>query len=142
MDRVRPGNEITRTALKELGGVRGVIKRQAEQAIDNVSRRRAAGEIEAFDLDQSLGILFSRLVSLDANNKPARRPAPGLDDPSWTFGSRCLAMELLKQRLLQADNDGGSATIRIAHEALLTNWPRLLGVDQYLCGGIVTSASR
>jgi formylglycine-generating enzyme required for sulfatase activity len=110
-------NLITHAAFVELGGLHGVIQKQADLAIASIPQE---------ELEESLGVLFRNLIRVDEHNRPARQPAPGLDDPIWqhTPGARRVAQQLVEQRLLQA-GEGGSMTMQIAHEALLTHWPRL-----------------
>ena len=127
------GHVITRAAYSELQGVQGAIQKQADAAIQELRGRMDTGQVGRFSLDDSLNTVFRKLVRVDESGQAARQPAPKLpDDPSWTYGARCVVDELVDLRLLQQDrmarNDlpsGFVPTVEIAHEALLTQWRQL-----------------
>ena len=116
----REGNVLTRAVYRSLGGVSGALGRRAEElyeALDEQGRGAARQ-------------LFLRLVSLGDGTEDTRRLVPrseldalGVDPSAMTavidaFGSA---------RLLSFDRDArtGTATVEIAHEALLSAWSRL-----------------
>ncbi|MEO3853352.1 BTAD domain-containing putative transcriptional regulator [Acrocarpospora sp. B8E8] len=103
----REGRTLTLAAYQRSGGVRGAIERMAERAYASLTEpeRRIARSI------------FLRLAD-GGERFVRRRVATGeLADPEVR---RVLGL-LLDRRLLITDHD----TVEVAHEALLTEWPRL-----------------
>ena len=110
-----PGNELTWAAYDSLGGLEGAIGRRAEATLAGLP----PGPQEA------LTRLLPRLVGLSTEDaSPTSR---------WVAGStiadddeRALLHALVEARLLVADRVGGATGFRVAHEALLRRWPRVM----------------
>lgn len=116
----RDGAMLTRAAYRASGGVAGVLERRAEEVFHGLSIA-AAGAAEA---------VFLRLVMVRSDGQDVRRrvhrteldalhdETTPVNDVTTAFGSA---------RLLTFDRDPvtRSPTVEIAHDALLTNWPRL-----------------
>ncbi|WP_214106374.1 nSTAND1 domain-containing NTPase [Acrocarpospora catenulata] len=107
----RKGRLLTLAAYQRSGGVRGAIERLAERAYTALDERERvvarAVLLRLADSGQGAGFTRRR-AALDELADPQVRRVLGL---------------LLDRRLLIIDQE----TVQVAHEALLTEWPRLRG---------------
>ncbi len=108
------GSTLTYRSYRELGGLEGAIARHADELVDGLSA----------ELLSALPALLLSLVEVDeakstATARVVRRST--LADAA----QRELADRLVAARLAVADDAGAGETLRLAHEALLANWPRL-----------------
>ena len=105
---------ITSAALEELGGIGGAVGRRAETIYDDLSP----------DLRTHARELFGRLVAPGQGTQDVRRRARlgELSEPAREVADRFVAA-----RLLVADHDVATRepVVEVAHEALLSSWPRL-----------------
>ncbi|MFB7087024.1 WD40 repeat domain-containing protein [Streptomyces sp. NPDC056296] len=112
--RHRTGRTLAESAYEAAGGLRGAVVRTAEEVY---------GELTGPQADLARRILL-RLVAPGDGTPDTRRPAEhaelDLGDPD---GARAVLDRLVRARLLTFD-DG---TVELAHEALITAWPRLRG---------------
>ena len=106
--------ELTFTAYGELGGLEGAMGSRAEEVFQ--------AQPEA--VRNELVPLLRALVTVRGTTATARA-APLSLFPAGSL-QRALADALLdpEARLLVSDSDDGRAQLRLAHEALLTHWPR------------------
>lgn len=108
------GNVLTYRSYDELGGLAGAIARHAEALVEGLSPELAAALpallLALVEVDETKGTVTARTVRLDALTDPLQREA---------------ANRLVAARLAVADDVGAGVTLRLAHEALLANWPRL-----------------
>ena len=128
----RRGQRLTLTAYRELDGINGALARRAEEVYGQLDE---AGQAAA-------RALFSRLVTLGDGVEISRRalrtevealalPGNGQHDapghPLSVFGRLLEAYG--RARLLSFDHSPitRGPTVEIAHEALLSAWPRLRG---------------
>ncbi|MEU1318628.1 nSTAND1 domain-containing NTPase [Streptomyces tibetensis] len=104
----RRGRLLTLAAYEETGGVRGAIAATAEEAYGGLSAEqgRAARRI------------LLRLIAPGDSTADTRRPASRTELGS---GAHDVLERLVAARLVTLD--GG--TVELAHEALITGWPRL-----------------
>ncbi|MEO5837384.1 MAG: BTAD domain-containing putative transcriptional regulator, partial [Acidimicrobiales bacterium] len=112
----RRGAVIPTVAYREMGGVAGAVAARAEAVyaqLDDISQRETRR-------------LFSRLVTPGAGAEDTRRRARRSELPD---SANAIADQFVAHRLLVVDRDPASRepTIDIAHEALLSRWPRLRG---------------
>ena|GEM_PF-5457220 len=116
----RDGPMLTLAAYRSLGGLRGVVSRRAEQGFQALdpAQREAARQV------------FLRLVNVADDGRTVRRRAPrpaleALGDAATVVAAVLDTFD--RARLLTFDRHPGSgeATVEIAHEALLSEWPRL-----------------
>ncbi|MGW0732278.1 nSTAND1 domain-containing NTPase [Streptomyces sp. NPDC002851] len=110
--RHRSGRALTEAAYEAAGGLHGAVVRTAEQAY---------GELTAPQAELARRILL-RLVAPGDGTPDTRRPTDhaelGFGNPADT---RVVLERLVRARLITFD-DG---TVDLAHEALITAWPRL-----------------
>ncbi|WP_343027268.1 winged helix-turn-helix domain-containing protein [Massilia sp. MP_M2] len=110
-----PGDELTWAAYDALGGLEGAIGSRAEAILAALPGVQQA----------ALTRLLPRLVTLSAEDaSPSSRSVTGasLTDAH----ERALVDALIDARLLVADRlGGGEIGFRVAHEALLRQWPRV-----------------
>ncbi|MGR4851310.1 nSTAND1 domain-containing NTPase [Streptomyces sp. LARHCF252] len=110
--RHRGGRALTETAYEAAGGLRGAVVRTAEEVY---------GELTPAQAGLARRVLL-RLVAPGDGTPDTRRPA---DRAELDFGSpadtRVVLERLARARLVTFD-DG---TVDLAHEALITAWPRL-----------------
>jgi formylglycine-generating enzyme required for sulfatase activity len=111
--RDEPGRVLTRSALEKLGGVEGALARHADQCLD------ALGEEGAL----AARALLLALVTADGTRRRAT-----LDElVGEADGARAALDSLLRGRLVVARSGPEGAGYELAHEALLSAWPRLRG---------------
>lgn len=112
----RVNNFVTMTMLTELGGLGGAIGRRAEDIYASLEADKQAHTRE----------LFGRLVAPGQGSPDTRRRAR-LGELSDTAAE--VADLFVRARLLVADRDQSTREpiVEVAHEALLTSWPRLRG---------------
>ncbi|WP_425246531.1 hypothetical protein [Streptomyces sp. NEAU-NA10] len=113
--RRRRGRMLTLAAYEAAGGVRGAIAATAEKVYGELSPPQAT----------TARHLLLRLVAPGQEGTPdTRRPLTRAELDAWADPSVPLVVErLASARLLTAAEDG----VQLAHEALLTCWPRLHG---------------
>ncbi|MGC0405937.1 WD40 repeat protein/energy-coupling factor transporter ATP-binding protein EcfA2 [Streptomyces sp. SAI-126] len=110
--RRRRGRTLTEAAYEETGGIHGAIARTAEDLHERLTPQQA---------DTARRILL-RLVTPGQGTPDTRRPADraeltGADWPDTPF----VLEQLARTRLITVDDE----TVDLAHEAVLTAWPRL-----------------
>lgn len=110
--RRRRGKTLTEQAYDSIGGISGAIAHTAEAVYARFTGEQAAVARR----------LLLRLVSPGDGTQDTRRPVDRSEIPSAIAESTVLE-ELVRARLLTVDG----ATVDLAHEALLTAWPRLRG---------------
>ncbi|MFH9402214.1 WD40 repeat domain-containing protein [Streptomyces sp. NPDC017638] len=121
--RHRSNRGLTQAAYEEAGGLHGAIARTAEEAYADLTPSRA---------DLARRILL-RLVAPGGDGTPdTRRPADRteLDGAGPPDETRFVVERLVRARLLTAhggtgETGDGGGTVELAHEALITAWPRL-----------------
>lgn len=108
--RRRRGRLLTLAAYEETGGVRGAIAATAEQVYGGLSAEQ--GRIARR--------ILLRLIAPGDGTADTRRPASRAELGS---GAQDVLERLVVARLVTLDGD----TVELAHEALITGWPRLAG---------------
>lgn len=110
----RQGDRLTLGGYLGAGGVAGALTRSAEAAY---------AELDAAGQELARGLLV-RLADVDEGGALVRRPVSlaelDLDGPRGS-GRRVVVEAFVGRRLLAVDGD----RLEVAHEALLTAWPRL-----------------
>ncbi|MGQ0717362.1 MAG: nSTAND1 domain-containing NTPase [Pseudonocardiales bacterium] len=105
-----PGGVLTADAYQRIGGVTGVLTRQAD---------KVAAELGGAD-----GLVLSTLLKFVTigENEPTRRRVRRsmLTDAQWRVAEAFIAA-----RLLTSDGDGDDAILEVAHEALFRHWAPL-----------------
>lgn len=116
----RVGDTMTIASYAAMGGVRGTLSRRAEDLYAKLDSHQQAACRQ----------LLLRLVAIAEGDEWSRRRTPAsevlaLDVSSVTL--QPIIESFGKHRLLSFDRDQltGAPTIEVAHEALLTEWPRL-----------------
>ncbi len=114
------GGVMTHAAYQEIGGMEGAISRRAEEIFSHLDADAQA----AFDAS------MHDLVGIDrAEGNPATRRWADQERANSRPGARAFLDAFLGARLLVADLRGAGSEARpavtLAHEALLTSWPRL-----------------
>ncbi|MFE1774575.1 WD40 repeat domain-containing protein [Streptomyces sp. NPDC059008] len=115
--RRRRGRTLTRQSYEAAGGLHGAIARTAEDAYHQLTPAQAV---------LARRILL-RLIAPGNGTQDAHRPTPHAEftttDKAAGTDTEAVIDRLARSRLLTLD-DGH---VRLAHEALITAWPRLLG---------------
>ncbi|RQP21910.1 nSTAND1 domain-containing NTPase [Piscinibacter terrae] len=109
-----PGNELSWASYDALGGLEGAIGQRAEAVLAALPSARQAAFTH----------LLPRLVGLtteDATPTSCWVAAASIANDD----ERAVLHSLVEARLLVADQSGGAAGFRVAHEALLRRWPRV-----------------
>jgi WD40 repeat protein len=138
----RSGPVLSRAAYRRLGGLNGALIRRAEdtyQTLDSDARALARQ-------------VFLRLVTVDSEADDSRRRVERASlealDPSGN-AVKAVLDAFDEARLLTFDRnpEAGAATVEVAHEALLREWPRMRGwldaarEDLRLHGALVTEVA-
>ncbi|GAA2653518.1 helix-turn-helix domain-containing protein [Streptomyces vastus] len=120
--RRRRGRLLTLAAYEETGGVRGAIAATAEQVYGrlSVAQGRIARRILLRLIAPGWGHPRSSEVESGGAAVDTRRPASQTELGS---GAQEVLERLVVARLVTLDGD----TVELAHEALITGWPRLAG---------------
>ena len=116
----RDGRTLFLEAYRDLGGVSGALGRKAEELYAEL-------DDEGNDAARQL---FLRLVALGEGTEDTRRRVPRAEIASLDVDQGAMTTVLDSfgaSRLLSFDRDAktGAPTIELAHEAILTAWPRL-----------------
>ncbi|GAA2420805.1 helix-turn-helix domain-containing protein [Streptomyces coeruleofuscus] len=108
--RRRRGRTLTLAAYEEVGGVRGAIAATAEQVYGDLDEGQA----------RTARRILLRLIAPGDRAADTRRPASRSE---LETGELDVLERLAAARLVTLDGD----TVELAHEALITGWPRLAG---------------
>ncbi|MGH3814200.1 MAG: AAA family ATPase, partial [Pseudonocardiaceae bacterium] len=107
-----PGKPLTADAYQRIGGVTGVLTRQAD---------KVATELGGTDLAGPVLSTLLKFVTI-GENEPTRRRVrrSALTEAQWRVAEAFIAA-----RLLTSDADGDDALLEVAHEALFRSWAPL-----------------
>ena len=106
-------NTLTWAAYDELGGLAGVVERRAESTLGVLDAQAA----------ETLPSVLRAVVAVTEEGLVASRPAL-LDTAAATTAARRLVDAFVAARLMASDAQGGVTRVRVAHDALLSAWPR------------------
>jgi hypothetical protein len=124
--RTTPAHIVTLDSYHALGGLRGAIGQRANSLWDELRRTDREG------LNEALSRVFEGVIQFNAGTA-ARRKAPRDELMAAPQPTPQLVEKLIfPGRLLLAEDTEGRATVTLAHEALLHEWPDLrnwLGLD-------------
>src|SRR6266516_758328 len=117
----RSGRQLTLSAYRELGGVKGALTKQAEEtyaALPSEEHRKLARA------------LFVRLIDPGASEQDTTRRRAALSEFSLPEASQTRLLQeaadaFIAVRLLTTNEIAGTTTIEVSHEALIREWPRL-----------------
>ncbi|GAA2263713.1 hypothetical protein GCM10010232_64510 [Streptomyces amakusaensis] len=110
--RRRRGRTLTEAAYEAIGGVQGAIAHTAEEVFAEFTEEEA----------RAARALLLRLISPGDATEDTRRPAARAELVRDPASARVLE-RLVRARLLTVDD----TSVNLAHEALITGWPRLRG---------------
>ncbi|MGW3124173.1 nSTAND1 domain-containing NTPase [Streptomyces sp. NPDC001107] len=112
--RRRRGGMLTLAGYEAAGGVRGAIAASAEEVYGGLSPAQAGAARR----------VLLRMVEPGQGTPDTRRPLARVELEEWADAEvRVVVERLTRARLLTVDEDG----VQLAHEALITCWPRLHG---------------
>ncbi|MGH7246956.1 MAG: hypothetical protein ACREH9_02530, partial [Pseudomonadota bacterium] len=107
-------NVLTYESYAQLGALEGAIARHAEAMVESLTQRQAAALpallLALVEIDEIKGTVTARTI----------RQSNLIDATQAELADR-----LVGERLAVADDKGSGKTLRVAHEALLGNWPML-----------------
>ena len=106
---------LTHASYEALGGLEGAIAKRADEIVAGLPAVAQAV------LPRALRALTT--VTEAADQAPVARSAPLESFPNDT-PARALIDAFVEARLLVAASEGGAATVRLAHEALISRWKR------------------
>ncbi|WP_105968152.1 nSTAND1 domain-containing NTPase [Streptomyces geranii] len=110
----RRGRMLTLASYEAAGGVRGAIAASAERVYEELTPDQACAARQ----------LLLRLVEPGRGAPDTRRPLTVAERDEWVGPDVPVVVErLARARLLTVDEEG----VHLAHEALMTCWPRLQG---------------
>jgi len=106
---------LTFAAYRALGGLEGAIARRADEVIDGLPP----------DMQEALPSVLRALTTVRPGDEAVTANPAKLADVAGTEALSGLVNALVAARLLIGDeNAEGEAIVRVAHEALLSRWPR------------------
>ncbi len=119
----RSVRQLTLSAYRDLGGVKGALTKQAEDtytALPSEEHRKLARA------------LFVRLIDPGASEQDTTRRRAALSEFSLAETSQTRLLQevadaFIMARLLTTNEIAGTTTIEVSHEALIREWPRLAG---------------
>ncbi|MEZ5592482.1 MAG: SUMF1/EgtB/PvdO family nonheme iron enzyme [Gammaproteobacteria bacterium] len=118
---VRTDNALTHTAYEQLGGVQGVIRQRANAVFKKLTQ--ALGEETA---EQALRQVFIELVEVNPERgTPTCKRAPLTHFEPTSAASKLIDRFIQARLLVCSGDDRDEAIVEVAHEALLTQWPKL-----------------
>jgi formylglycine-generating enzyme required for sulfatase activity len=104
---------LTRDAYRAIGGVAGAVRRRAEEVLGRLEGQQ----------DKPLEALFAHLVEVNEQEVATRRRAA---KPLAVADAGAVVDALAEARLLVGGKGADDTpTVEVAHEAVLTAWPRL-----------------
>ncbi|MGW3654349.1 nSTAND1 domain-containing NTPase [Streptomyces sp. NPDC005151] len=110
--RRRKGRALTEAAYDAAGGIHGAIAHTAEELYERLTPEQA----------ETARRILMRLVTPGQGAQDTRRPTDRAELSAGHSGEAAVVLErLARARLITLDED----TVNLAHEALLTAWPRL-----------------
>ncbi|MGH3683705.1 MAG: TIR domain-containing protein, partial [Pseudonocardiaceae bacterium] len=109
------GGQLSQRRYEQLGGVRGALTHQADEALAEASVAGGRGREEVI-----AGLL--RLVTVDEQGRPTRWRAPRDELPEMAIRE---VDAFVQRRLLTTDTDQGRVVVGVAHEAFLSAWAPL-----------------
>ena len=109
------GNELCFRQYEALGGLAGAIAKRADQIMDALPEKARAASPRVLRALATLGGV--------GDMTPVARSVP-LDSFPPGSETRMAVDAFIEGRLLVASTEGETATVRIAHEALLSRWKR------------------
>jgi hypothetical protein len=114
---------LTLKDYNDLGGLKGAIERMAESLYEGWAETQ--GGAKAGGREEELRTAFLSMVQIGEEGQFIRQPAKLARLPQ---GVQDLIERFVRSRLLvkSGDEDGGTL-VELAHEAVLTSWPRLAG---------------
>ncbi len=119
----RKGRQLTFQAYQEIGGVRGALTKHAETiyaTLPSEEHRRLARA------------LFVRLIDPGVTEQDTTRRRASLSEFSLAEATQThllqkVADRFIAARLLTTNETAGTTTIEVSHEALIREWPCLIG---------------
>ena len=113
-ERAGPDGRIRSADYDAVGGVVGALQRRADELVDDLTRRGHR--------DHILPTLL-KLAAIEGDSEPIRRRLPRAE---LAPDEDAVVAAFVDARLLTSDVTGaGGATVQVAHEALLRQWPPL-----------------
>jgi len=112
---VRGENLLSLSDYRGFGGLEGAVARRAEEVFEVLPR----------EVRDSFGEVMAKSVNIGSTMERTALPVPLAKFAEATPGRR-LVEALVQARLMVSDqHSDGSAFVRLAHDSLLTHWPRL-----------------
>jgi basic membrane lipoprotein Med (substrate-binding protein (PBP1-ABC) superfamily)/DNA-binding SARP family transcriptional activator len=132
----REAEGVTLDAYRAIGGVKGALAQRAEDLWSKMNDAESAAARQ----------LFLRLVTISGDREWSRRRVTASELTSLRhnlIATQHVIESFGEHRLLAFDRDqvSGSPTVEVAHEALLTEWPRLHGWIQEARDDVVRHAA-
>lgn len=117
----REGHLLTQQAYRDIGGVKGALRNQAEAtfvALPTDEQRRLARGL-------FVRLIDSGISGQDMTRRHANRTEFALVDPEQTHLLQETIDAFIDAHLFTVSDVGGTGTIELSHEALIQAWPRL-----------------
>jgi hypothetical protein len=117
----RSGRQLTLSAYRELGGLKGALTRQAEETYTTLPSEEHRKLARA---------LFVRLIDPGATEQDTTRRRAALSEFSMADATKAHLMRetidaFIAARLLTTNEIAGTTTIEVSNEALIREWPRI-----------------
>ncbi len=119
----RSGHTLTLQAYQEIGGVKGALAKHAEdtyRALPSEEHRKLARAL-------FLRLIDPGITDQDTTRRRANLSELALPSPQETEVLQQVTAHFLTARLLTTNEIAGTPIIEVSHEALIREWPRLIG---------------
>jgi hypothetical protein len=111
---------LTLGAYRDLGGLHGAISRRVDLLLEEFREAE-----DAVDLNSALAPIFQAIARIDATGSATRWRTFRENLMATPSPTPRLVEMLIRERILLGEEVGGRATVTLAHEALLQEWPAL-----------------
>ena len=119
---------LNTVSYREIGGISGALRQRADEifsqsATDRQRTRRLPREPGQ---QEAMRRLFLRLLDLSEQSENARPVSRRMPRAEFPLDEQSLIDELADEKLLVTNRTEQTATVELAHESLLSTWPRLI----------------
>ena len=125
----RPANDriLNTVNYRALGGIAGALKQRADELYERraIDRQRTRTEPRPAEQREAMRRVLLRLLDLSEQGENARAISNRASLAEFPPDEQALISELADEKLLVTNRTADQATVEVAHEALLSAWPRL-----------------
>lgn len=115
-------------SYREIGGISGALRQRADEIFSQsaTDRQRTRRQPREPGQQETIRRLFLRLLDLSEQSENARPVSRRMPRAEFPLDEQALIDELADEKLLVTNRTEQIATVEVAHESLLSTWPRLI----------------